>query len=95
MALETHCLTLEYRIRSKATPIAESPRASLRQLLTSEKGRNMYETNETFTERVDVTTQLDGAFIGTMETEVRPSDRREEQLRTLKDECDRLPGRGA
>jgi hypothetical protein len=30
----------------------------------------MDETNETFTERVDVTTQPDGAFIGTMETEI-------------------------
>ncbi len=32
----------------------------------------MPDTNETFTERVDVTTQPDGAFIGTLEIEVRP-----------------------
>jgi len=52
----------------------------------------MSDTNqaETFTERLDVTTQPDGAFIGTMEIDVRPGDRQEEQLRTLKDECDRL-----
>ena len=50
---------------------------------------------ETFTERLDVTTQPDGAFIGTLEIDVRPSDRQEEQLRTLKDECDRLRDRVA
>ena len=43
----------------------------------------MSEINETFTERVDVTTQPDGAFIGTLEIDVRPGDRQEEQLRTL------------
>ena len=41
----------------------------------------MSDTNqaETFTERVDMTTQPDGAFIGTMEIDVRPGDRQEEQ----------------
>jgi hypothetical protein len=39
----------------------------------------MFETSqaETFTERVDVTTQPDGAFIGTMEIEVRPGSIRD------------------
>jgi hypothetical protein len=55
----------------------------------------MSETSETFTERVDVSTQPDGAFIGTMEIDVRPGDLHEEQLRTLKDECDRLRDRVA
>jgi hypothetical protein len=32
----------------------------------------MYETNETFTERVDVTTQSDGAFIGRLEIGTEP-----------------------
>jgi len=32
------------------------------------------ETNETFAERVDVTTQPDGAFIGRLEIEIRPGD---------------------
>jgi hypothetical protein len=55
----------------------------------------MSEINETFTERVDVTTQPDGAFIGTLEIDVRHGDRQEEQLRTLQDECDRLRDRVA
>jgi hypothetical protein len=55
----------------------------------------MSEINDTFPERVDVNTQSDGAFIGTMEIDVRPGDRQEEQLRTLKDECDRLRDRVA
>jgi hypothetical protein len=42
---------------------------------------------ETFTERVDVTTQPDGAFIGRLEIEVRPSDRHAERMRVLQDEC--------
>jgi len=56
----------------------------------------MYETNETFTERVDVTTQPDGALIGRMEIEIRPGvDHQEERVRTLQDECDRLRDRVA
>lgn len=49
----------------------------------------------TFTERVDMTTQPDGAFIGTLEIEVRASDRHEEQVQALQDECDRLRDRVA
>lgn len=49
----------------------------------------MYETNETFTERVDVSTQPDGAFIGRLELEVMPSTDREvdhqEELNALRD----------
>jgi hypothetical protein len=49
----------------------------------------MPDTNETFTERVDVTTQPDGAFIGTMEIEVRPGSIREadhqEEINALRD----------
>jgi len=54
----------------------------------------MFDTNqaETFTERVDVTTQPDGAFIGTMEIEFRASDG-QEQAQALQDECDRLRDR--
>jgi len=57
----------------------------------------MSDTNqsETFTERVDVTTQPDGAFIGTLEIEVRPGDRHQEQVQALRDECDRLRNRVA
>jgi hypothetical protein len=50
---------------------------------------------ETFTERVDVTTQPDGAFIGTLEIEGRPGDRHQEQVQALQDECDRLRNRVA
>jgi hypothetical protein len=50
---------------------------------------------ETFTERVDVTTQPDGAFIGTLEIDVRPTDRGEEGVQALQDECDRLRDRVA
>jgi hypothetical protein len=50
---------------------------------------------ETFTERVDVSTQPDGAFIGTLEIDVRPGNHQEERVRTLKDECDRLRDRVA
>ena len=41
----------------------------------------MSEANQTdtFTERVDVTTQPDGAFIGTLEIETRPADRIESE----------------
>ena len=49
----------------------------------------MSEINETFTERVDVTTQPDGAFIGTMEIEARAGSVREadhqEELKALRD----------
>jgi hypothetical protein len=57
----------------------------------------MSDTNqdETFTERVDVTTQPDGAFIGTLEIDVRTGDHQEERVRTLQDECDRLRDRAA
>jgi hypothetical protein len=44
---------------------------------------------------VDVTTQPDGAFIGTMEVDVRPGDHQEKRVRTLQDECDRLRERVA
>jgi hypothetical protein len=51
---------------------------------------------QTFTERVDVTTQPDGAYIGTMEIEIRPgADHQDERVRTLQDECDRLRDRVA
>jgi hypothetical protein len=58
----------------------------------------MSDTNrdETFTERVDVTTQPDGAFIGTMEIDVRPGDdRHAERMQMLQGEWDRLRGRVA
>ena len=55
----------------------------------------MLDTDERFTERVDVTTQSDGAFIGTLEIDLRPGDRQEEQVRRLQDECDRLRDRVA
>ena len=42
-----------------------------------------------------MTTQSDGAFIGTLEIDVRSGDRQEEQLRTLHDERDRLRDRVA
>jgi hypothetical protein len=50
---------------------------------------------QTFTERVDVSTRPDGAFIGTLEIEIRPGDHQEKQVRTLQDECDRLRDRVA
>jgi hypothetical protein len=51
---------------------------------------------ETFTERIDVTTQPDGAFIGTLEVEVRPGDdRHAKRMQVLQDECDRLRDRVA
>jgi hypothetical protein len=46
----------------------------------------MPETDETFTERVDVSTRPDGAFIGTMEIDVRHGDRQEERIAALLDE---------
>jgi hypothetical protein len=55
----------------------------------------MSEINDTFTERVDVSTQPDGAFIGTLEIDVRPGDRQEEQMRAVQNECDRLRDRVA
>jgi len=55
----------------------------------------MSEINEAFTERVDVTTQPDGAFIGTMEIDVRPGDRQGERVQVLQDECDWLRDRVA
>jgi hypothetical protein len=40
---------------------------------------------EAFTERVDVSTQPDGAFIGTMEIEIRPgADPEEERVRSCR-----------
>ncbi len=49
----------------------------------------MPDTNETSTERIDVTTQPDGAFIGTLEIEVRPGSIREaayqEEINALRD----------
>jgi hypothetical protein len=44
---------------------------------------------------VDVSTQPDGAFIGTMEIETCPDDHQEERVRTLQDECHRLRNRVA
>jgi hypothetical protein len=41
---------------------------------------------ETFTERVDVSTQPDGAFIGTLEIEIRPGDHRQSALEALAEE---------
>ena len=57
----------------------------------------MSDTNQadTLTERVDVTTQPDGVFIGTLEIEVRPGDRHQEQVQALQAECDRLRNRVA
>jgi hypothetical protein len=49
----------------------------------------MSEINETFTERVDVSTQPDGAFIGTLEIEVRPGSIRDadhqQEINALRD----------
>jgi hypothetical protein len=55
----------------------------------------MSEIYETFTERVDVSKQPDGAFIGTLEIDVRSSDRHQQQVRALQDECNRLRDRVA
>jgi hypothetical protein len=48
-----------------------------------------HETSETFTERVDVTTQPDGAFIGTLEIDVPPAITRDvdhqEEINALRD----------
>ena len=57
----------------------------------------MSDTNqtETFTERVDVTTQPDGALIGTLAIDVPPRDRQGEGVQGLRDECDRLRDRVA
>jgi hypothetical protein len=48
----------------------------------------MSEANQadTFTERVDATTQHDGAFIGTLEIEIRPGDHRQSALEALAEE---------
>jgi len=43
----------------------------------------LLDTDETFTERVDVTTQADGALIGTMEIEVRPGDHQQDRVASL------------
>jgi hypothetical protein len=64
------------------------------EFLPKAKETKMSEINETFTEPVDVTTQPDGAFIGTLEVDVRPADRRE-QVQALQDECDGLRDRVA
>jgi hypothetical protein len=49
----------------------------------------MSEINKTFTERVDVSTQPDGAFIGTLEIEVPAATTRDgdhqEEINTLRD----------
>ena len=57
----------------------------------------MSDTNqaETFTERVDVTTQPEDAFIGTLAIDVPPRDRQGEGVQALRDECDRLRDRVA
>jgi hypothetical protein len=41
---------------------------------------------ETFTERVDVITQPDGAFIGTLEVEVRQGDDQHNEIAALRAE---------
>jgi hypothetical protein len=41
---------------------------------------------ETFTERVDVSTQPDGAFIGTLEIDVRQGDLQQDRIAALLDE---------
>ena len=48
----------------------------------------MFETSqaETFTERVDVTTQPDGAFIGTVEIDVRHVDHQQDRIAALQGE---------
>jgi hypothetical protein len=43
----------------------------------------MSETSETFTERVDVSTRPDGAFIGTLEIDVRHDDHQLERIAAL------------
>jgi len=65
------------------------------EFLLKAKETKMSEINETFTQRVDVTTQPDRAFIGTLEIEVRQDDPHQQQVRTLQDECDRLRDRVA
>jgi hypothetical protein len=48
----------------------------------------MSDTNqaETFTERVDVTTQPNGAFIGTLEIDVRRGDFQQDRIAALQGE---------
>jgi hypothetical protein len=41
---------------------------------------------ETFAERVDVTTQPDGAFIGTLEIDVRHGDHQQDRIAALQGE---------
>jgi predicted nuclease with TOPRIM domain len=43
----------------------------------------MSETSETFTERVDVTSQPDGALIGTLEIDVRRGDVQQDRIAAL------------
>ena len=50
---------------------------------------------EMFTERVDVSTQPDGAFIGTMEIGVVPGGHERERIVRLQEEDDRLRDRVA
>ena len=54
----------------------------------------MPDTNETFTEQVDMTTQPDGAFIGRLELGVMPSTDRDvdhqEDLNALRDRITEL-----
>jgi hypothetical protein len=53
------------------------------------------DSNETFTERVDVSRQPDGPFIGALEIDVPEGDPHQEQMQALRDECDRLRDRVA
>lgn len=46
----------------------------------------MSDTNETFTERVDVTTQPDRAFIGSLEVSVVPHGHQDEDVDALRAE---------
>jgi len=41
---------------------------------------------ETFTERIDVTTQPDGAFIGTLEIDVIHGDHQQDRIAALQEE---------
>ena len=52
------------------------------------RGTKMSDTNqdETFTERVDVTTQPDGALVGRLEIDVRPGDHRQSPVEALAEE---------
>jgi hypothetical protein len=60
------------------------------EFLLKAKETKMSEINETFTQRVDVTTQPDGAFIGTLEIDVRHGDLQQDRIAALLDEITAL-----